>query len=442
MKKVISLCALVLLCFGLASCSGKNETAGSKLDLQKSIKNKKDSLMNNDKTLGNESAEDGVIIRSDAENLVEVRIENGNASVTLNAVRFDELYDYKKRYESEIYTGIIKIVGNFGKIKDACVAQIPNLDFLNGTDFVTPTIFLLMEDGTVEYVFVDFLPHEFQVQEFYSSGPILWIKNIKTLSSESDGEGFGSTTVFAEDKNGIRYDLRIPVSFSELYSGPWVCDIYNMDGYYSASGYYGVLNFHENGTVVFEKGWIGEDVNVRYAGTFDLTIAENSGIRPGMMTFDLFLDSSSHTKSEPKEIHSVYFAEAINLIGLQLWYSNGDYLHSNEKGPVMNWDFELGYNPLGDNPYISVGETTFGSYVEYLLFTIDSVRDMVESHGMVILDTGEYVEINGGYYRLLSLATNHQEHSSRETHYAVSDDGVIYEYNVILDEWTVIWVPD
>ena len=112
---------------------------------------------------------------------------------------------------------------------------------------------------------------------------------------------------------------------------------------------------------------------------------------------------------------------------------------------MISWDFELGYNPLGDNyynPYIHDGEAAFDSYTEYLLFTIDSVREMVESNGMAILDTGEYVELDGGYYRLVSLGINHPDYFSREIHYAISSDGVIYEYDVILDEWTVIWVPD
>lgn len=38
------------------------------------------------------------------------------------------------------------------------------------------------------------------------------------------------------------------------------------------SGYFGALNFGEDGAVVFEKGWI-EDDPLRYTGTFDLSAA-------------------------------------------------------------------------------------------------------------------------------------------------------------------------
>ena len=309
MKKIMALCIAIPLCLGLAACAGNNEAAESDSSPQVSEESRRELNANKDKTLVNKSTESattsGVIVRTDNENLVEVRIENGEATVTLNADRFDELYDYSKRYEGKIYTGTIKIAETSGKVKDACIAQIPELDYMNGTDFVIPTIFLLMENGTVESTLVDFYPHEFQTAEFLSR-QLLWMEDIVSLSYENDGEGIGAMTVYAEDKSGIRYDLRIPASFCELYSGPWVCDFYNIEGHYM-SGYYGVLTFFEDGTVVFEKSWMEEGNPARYTGTFDLVIAENTGRRPGMMDFDLYLDSSSNINGEPKEIRGTYF---------------------------------------------------------------------------------------------------------------------------------------
>lgn len=434
MKKIMALCIAIPLCLGLAACAGNNEAAESDSSPQVSEESRRELNANKDKTLVNKSTESattsGVIVRTDNENLVEVRIENGEATVTLNADRFDELYDYSKRYEGKIYTGTIKIAETSGKVKDACIAQIPELDYMNGTDFVIPTIFLLMENGTVESTLVDFYPHEFQTAEFLSR-QLLWMEDIVSLSYENDGEGIGAMTVYAEDKSGIRYDLRIPASFCELYSGPWVCDFYNIEGHYM-SGYYGVLTFFEDGTVVFEKSWMEEGNPARYTGTFDLVIAENTGRRPGMMDFDLYLDSSSNINGEPKEIHGTYFAEVSNLIGLNLWYGDEDHLHWDGKVLMMELEFMLGYNPFGGNY----------DYSDYVISTLFEVREKVEVYGMTLLDTGEYVNINGWDCRLINLGTNHADQFVTEIHYAISDDGVIYEYDVLNDEWIVLWVPD
>lgn len=441
MKKATALCIVILLCFGLAACGGNSETSTSGSGAQESEESIRDLNANQDKTPGDKNTdgagEGGVILRSDAKNLVQVRIENGEASVQLNAERFDELYDYSSRYEGEIYTGAIKIAGHSGKIKDACVAQIPELDFLNGTDFVTPAIFLLMENGTVEHVIVDFYPHESPVGEFQSE-ELLWMKDIVSLSYENDGEGIGAMTVYAEDKNGVRYDLRIPGTFCELYSGPWACDMHN------AGGCYGVLTFAEDGTVVFEKGWVDEGNPARYTGTFELTIAENADRRPGMMTLDLYLDSSSNTRGNPKEIHGTYFAEVSNLIGLDLWHSDGDYLQTDETAVMEHGEFMLGYNPFDPESrrrYLDAN-SMIDDYAGYLISTLQEAREKTEVYGMALLDTGEYVEVYGGYYRLISLGTNHADQFVGEIHYAISGDGVIYELDVLNDEWVVQWVPD
>ncbi len=67
---------------------------------------------------------------------------------------------------------------------------------------------------------------------------------------------------------------------------------------------------------------------------------------------------------------------------------------------------------------------------------------VIEVYGMALLDTGEYTEVNDDAYRLISLSTNHQDQFVREKHYAITSDGIIYEYDVLDDEWIVQWVPD
>lgn len=432
MRKATALCIALLFCFSFVAC-GENAHPATSVRVSNEI---------NSKTFGDKGVdgtrESDVIVRSDAENLVEVRIEKGEVSVTLNAARFDELYDYSNRYNAEIYTGVLKIAGTSGKVKDACIAQISELDFMNGTDFVTPTIFLLMEDGSVEWVAVSYYPRGEQLQ-LNSFGALMWIEDITALTYEVESEGFGDMTVFAEDSHGTRYDLRIPASFNDLCYGSWVCDIYNTEGYY-ISGYYGVLTLSRDGTAVYEKGWMSEGAPLRYTGTYELSVADNVGKRPGILTLDMRLDSATNAAGEPTAIRGSYFAEIQEMIVLHLYHADGDYLHTDETAYLEQAEFQMGYNPF--DPQSSEMALMIDDYVDYLLSTLESAREMVEVYGMAALDTGEYVEVDGGYYRSVFLGTNHQNQFVREIHYAISDDGVILEYDPVLDEWIVQWVPD
>lgn len=420
MKKTKILCTIIFLCLGLVACTGRNEADDPEPDIDVNR----------------------MIVRKDVENLVEVCIEDGEATVTLDVGRFEELYDFSQQYEMEMYSGTIRIVGNSSKIRDACIAQISELDHMNGADFVTPTIFLLMEDGTVEHVMVDFYPVDSKDPEFQSE-QLLWMKDIVSLSYESDGEGFGSMTVYAEDKNGLRYDLRIPASFCQLYSGAWVCEIHDVEDDVQA-GHYGVLTFDVDGTVVFENGWIGYGTPTVYRGSYDLTLAENDETRPGMLTLDLHMDSTSYNTEEPKKIQGTFFAEITNLVALNLWRSEGDSLHLNENSDLIPEEFWLGYHPFSeDNPsYLYDSTPTFDDYIDYLLSTLVEAKNLVEVDGMEVLDTEEYIDIDGGYERIICIGTNHSGHFVREIYYAISSDGVIYEYDAVLDEWIVEWVPD
>ena len=294
-----------------------------------------------------EKPEDPEIIRTDVENLVEVHIKNGEAEVNLNAARFDELYDYSNVYESEIDTRTHKIVGTSSKVKDACIAQIPKLDFWKATDFTAPTIFLLMEDGTVEWVHVDFYTDESQTAEFRSSGPLIWLYNIEELVYENNDEGIGEMTVFAENEYGFRFDLQLIAGLHELCAGPWICDIdsSNLGNSYT-NDYYAVLSFNEDGTLIYEKGWLGDDNFARYTGTYEISVISNIEQKPGILTFDLQIDPAFNIINEAEELHGSYFIDIQNFNMFSLYHSDGDYLHSDSYMNLEYGDFWLSYNPF------------------------------------------------------------------------------------------------
>ena len=166
----------------------------------------------------------------------------------------------------------------------------------------------------------------------------------ESFSYASTGEGVGEKTVYVTSIYGDQYDFRYLWMESLLAGDTWVCDMYNVEGY-EVSGYYGVFTFGEDGAVVFEKGWI-EDNPLRYTGTFDLSASDQGDQRPGILKLDLVLDSDSHAENAPKEIHGSFFAEMDGVTLLELWYSDGDPLHTEENLIWQYGAFALGINPF------------------------------------------------------------------------------------------------
>ena len=142
--------------------------------------------------------EGGAVIRQDADGLVSVSIENGKAALT-----FDNSGTARE--------GPFPIEAS-GRVRDACIGIIEALSGLvysGSPDFAAPAVILLMEDGSLEYTVAS--PNAVEhTGAFYSFGKVPWLKDIVSLSYESDGEGLGEMTVFAEDESGKRYEVRLP----------------------------------------------------------------------------------------------------------------------------------------------------------------------------------------------------------------------------------------
>lgn len=126
-------------------------------------------------------AENDGLVRRDVEDLVEVHIEDGKATAYFMVERWDELYGM-----DDIHEGAFKISGPAGRVKDAAIARIPELHFANGMEVTVPSIFLLLEDGSVAWSHADMYLSEGGNPELQSY-PLMGLKGIVSFSYESDG---------------------------------------------------------------------------------------------------------------------------------------------------------------------------------------------------------------------------------------------------------------
>ncbi len=430
-KKTIFILFIFLLCSALVSCKKVPENK----PIDKTGKSGK--LANKKRT-----REDETTICKDVEGLVEVHIRDGKATVHFNIERWEELFNINEYVSTEeLYGEAVSINGISTRVKDAVIVQIKELDYLNGLDGTAPTIFLLLEDGSVEWIFADiFLPKP-DYPKLDSYGKLNWIGDIVSLSVENDGEGIGETTVYGIDFKGNKYDLKTSAKFSEIVRGQWIWNIEEIDS--SSEDKYGVLTFSDKDFVIYEIGNLDGSDHTRYTGKYKLSIEEKSAERPGILSLDLTLDWTNNDMDMPREIHGKYFADAYNLINFKLWPSEGDPLYHN-KGNNVNideYDFWLANDPMGgnfgmDNP---LEKDYRGDYARFLVDKVAKAKEMVEKHGMNILETDNYVELPRGRCKEVWLGTNDKNKFTKEILYAIFYMEIIYEYDPVEDNWEIVW---
>jgi len=362
--------------------------------------------------------------------------EGGDLVNYFNKENWRELLDIEDRSSmGDNYYGPFPIISLAGEVKDMVIGQIAEFDYANGLEQMMPTIFILMDDGQVYYVYADIFSIERGFTEFHASGPLPWVENIESLAYESDGEGMdGTMTAYAVDKQGAKYDLRIPGKFQNLYMGmDWVSNENAEDPNYEFSKpeYCAVLNFLVDGTVSLKKGWTNEEA-IRYKGTYRVSMGEDDN-GPGIMFFDLHLDSTTPYAEET--INGSYFADLHFGISLELFPGDGDLLFVEGRNEYEPFKFIWGYSPFDR----SVNSVRINDYGDYLINNSSHIREMVTKHKMSLLETGETREIGDELCTDIWLGTNHKDNFVKEILYTISDTGNIYEYDPIGDGWFQVW---
>lgn len=341
MKKTLYIFTVFLFCGVLIGCS-QSSNSNTDNDTSPLIKGVNPQ---NIEDLRNEQTQKEIIIRRDPENLVEIHIDRGIAEAYFNLVRWDELYNIGEFTPLDsIYDGAYPINGLSGKVKDACIAQIEDLNISGDTE-ITPYVFLLMDDGKVEWAPALMFSQSPEWPELFSQGELPWIKDMVSLSIVKDAEVNGGVTVYGEDSQGKIYDLRIPALFHELCTASWVADLYNVEPFY-LEGYYAVLGFSENGTALLEKGWLDEAKSEVYTGTYELEMMVGQNKKPGTLTLKLQFSSKDKNSSPQNKIHGNFVANIDLFYHLKLTHSSGDYLHVGESGYFDNINFSFDFNPF------------------------------------------------------------------------------------------------
>ena len=435
---------------------------------------------------GGSGAKGNALVREDTEGLITLSIEDGQGELVYNLGLWDRLHDiYDNAYYpiEEISEGPFYIVtAGGGRIKDACIGKIddPFEGYLSLRDFITPTVALLMEDGSVEFTRADpyMGVYMFGDNSLYSHGKLPWIKDIVALSYENEKEGIGGMSIFAEDKDGLLYDIKRLYTMAHIFDQEWFF-MQDIEG--TPEWRYCSLQLSETShSVAFETGtsdgWGIGDYGI-YEGSYQISLAENApdGRRPGLITFFL---TRIQGDTDIEHIDGTYFIQNRDGMTMELWHSNGDHLSYVDGNPLTEFYFYLasesdyggdgdwddGYSgdslfddeivivtswsdaglaEFFDDPrftYYGLAGYTNKTMIDYLLYSVAEARELVQSLGMAALCYGEATELNGvGLCRDVFLGTNRPDQFVREIHYTIADYGDIYEYDAVDDVYYLVY---
>ena len=294
----------------------------------------------------------GIYIRQDSEGLVELQIKDGIAELTYKLDRWEELHrisDFAaKRFLSiKTNSGPFPVTGLSGKVKDAYIARIGDLDYLQYYDaedystygnLVMPAIIFLMEDGAVEWGLCDVFSSAYAI---YTEGRLPFLEDIVSLSYEPNREGIRARdTIFAVDKNSLRYDMKLLCGLTAFFYTGWRCE---WPGRNDDEFNFSNLLFMEDGEVVFALGLQDEYTDWNYAGylgSYEIFLAENdpSGRKPGFISFDLTLEFTNRDDC-PVTNRGTYSISGDGWRSLILWLESGEALLDGYGNPVERYMF-------------------------------------------------------------------------------------------------------
>lgn len=302
----ISLLLLILiLLLSLTACGGKKP---SNVDKDKEKENGKVSVGNLLENKGRSWLDD--------EGLIFVNERGKDLYISYDLDKWEEIYDLSA-YLDEHYINIqpgdfeLKIVGLDDKVKDIAIGLVENYSGSFADDKEFPAVFFLLENGRVQWLLAmpepvskDHGPQGIPNQEYesYSFPAVPWMEDIIELEPGLITEGIGGHTIYAIDKDGLRYDLALPMEFSFLRMNSWIASLEETSSDYD----YMILTFDDDENLNFFKA--SHDAyfdNIDIDGSYRMHLDDSSasGYRAPSISLDIEGYSGSYMIAQENFFH-------------------------------------------------------------------------------------------------------------------------------------------
>lgn len=385
-----------------------------------------------------ETQEDGILYVRDAQEYVELRIEDGVPEIRFLQAGFDSQIETEDENGQPIY---FPIAGFEEKVTDATIGVISALHVgYDEAGIELPVAVFLMESGNLEWAVCDPQTLSNQVEyggeaQLFSNGAIPWLEQISTLAVEKLPEGTGEeTTIYATDGSVQRFNLAHPLRSLNFIYPSWVS--------YLEKGWDLYFEFAPDNELYLT--WKHENIgDYYYQGTYDIELREDApkGMRPGTLhiSVDLQKDEYPPHTDIPQRISGAYEVDSEEG-QMILSRMKGDYLAIE---PYMESEqYIFGMQNFEGDYY--AGELVGASNEELIAFLQEYIPE-VESMfagGMKAIVPGSDTWMEGeGFCRDVWIGTDHTEHFVKEAQFTVSEYGSVYWYDPEGDAWIFIENP-
>lgn len=377
---------------------------------------------------------------SDVDGLVKVWKKDKEYYIYYDLEKWEEIHEISNYIkegfpDSSPADRELLLLGLHEEIKDVAIVSIDGYGGSYDDRNNFPLVFMLMESGGVNWLYgnpprdgalYEGSNEKYIEEEQYSFGYLPYLGDIESFSFESDGEGIGTMTLFAQTKDGLRYDMRHVLDFRSLTLTQWFSDY--KEGFDSIN-----LNLMDDGSATMYKVKSKDKIRIRYEGTYELHLDDSSskGIRAPAISLDLSLIENPkgyQAKAKFKGNHMI--SEDMGTI--TFYHMEGDYFQDG----VDYLQFNPGGFGYDNEDFIHIWSFTDEEFMGYFLSAMPEIETLIKNHGMSLLVDGgvENLEYHG-LGRNISLGTHHDERFVRERHYTVTANGSVFEYDPLDDMW-------
>lgn len=345
MKRYLLLLSMFLLTFSLVGCWDKDSPTV----------NKEPTLIKGDKSPKSNQE----IIREDEDKLVKVRIKDGEANISFDLERWEELhniYGYDPEFYpvEELQEGPFAIAVESGKVVDACIGKLNSMDY-SSYEFTLPVVVLLMDDDSVEWIWADpfrtadlsYIGGEYEYfSNFISHGTLAYKDKFISCSYESDGEGIGNMAIYLINDHNIKFDFYSLRLETNIKDGVWISEIIPPVSE-SDSPILGHLKISPDGKATFDVGIGGssddyklEEIFESWSGNADVITATDQQYPLGTLIFDLSLDYCAYQAYHdlPNKIKGSYRVDLDSSSDITLFHNDGDVLYQLDED-IMGFTF-------------------------------------------------------------------------------------------------------
>lgn len=344
-RKIMYTVIVILLLLSLFTACGQQESNLPSLPVPSVKPTESQGTINKNLPNADKSTQDGRLVRTDADGIVSVAIQNGEASIHFDRERWNETRG--PSYGEDIFfipdtmpDAFYPIKVESGGVVDACIAKLPALEpDLSADNFVLSAVVLILDDGSIEWFYANpngvFVPDgesepNYIIETF---GKMPYRDEFESLSYESTGEGHGESTIYITNAFGDKFDFLYLYLEEQLHYGFWVCEL-------SSDSVKGYLAIGENGDTIFRVGmedsgglYLAETLEV-WEGTANFIKSPGQHLPLGTLEFDMELVARLYDENPdlPIEIHGSYRAEIMLTEDgtLRLYHNDGDELYPSD----------------------------------------------------------------------------------------------------------------